>query len=202
MAPSKPTDCRNGFISNGDITIVPDFESNTELKKSICDSLNRCLEEVRVAVSQPLTTQRKGPKFLVFRPTGRPGDEFQNSVASHLKDDYKMYLITATPMKPSDDFDITQTDLKKLYKHQTKLVINTGKLSEGDTNTKALQSLAGDICKEYLGYVKMRPVTRTACPALVRFMFLLGVFIIILCPQLKTRCMQLVHYIGDALLYP
>ncbi|XP_046548587.1 uncharacterized protein LOC124258565 isoform X6 [Haliotis rubra] len=73
------------FISSDDILVVPNFRTNEDLKNAICNRLNSKIMTKTVTERQPLPIS-KHPRLIVFRPSGRAGDEFQDNVTPHLTD--------------------------------------------------------------------------------------------------------------------
>ncbi|XP_046338062.2 protein TsetseEP-like isoform X2 [Haliotis rufescens] len=141
-------------INRADITVVPNFITNEDLAQSICHMLNRDLKKISNNEDQPLTAH--GPKFLVYRPSGRAGDEFKEHVSRHLMNQIgvKTYLIIASSTKPADQFSISKDDQDKLQDKQTKLVIDEGRLvnkneSYYHSNRTELWKLAEDIFQKY-----------------------------------------------------
>ncbi|XP_071083367.1 uncharacterized protein [Haliotis cracherodii] len=142
------------FICPADITVVPPFNTNDLLAESICNILNEHLEKKKKETNQPLTAVV--PKLLVFRPSGRAGDEFEEHVSPHLMElpGVKWYLIIASSPKPADLFDISEGDIEKLQDLQTRVVINGGRLVTKSElyhgfNSTELRELAKDICMNY-----------------------------------------------------
>ncbi|XP_048253074.1 uncharacterized protein LOC124121033 [Haliotis rufescens] len=150
----------NNFINFADIKVVPYFNTNDDLARSICHRLNSHLKKKDVNENQPIASPQ-GPTFLVFRPTGRAGDEFKENVTPRLKEGSQKYLIIASSTKPTDTFSISDDDEKKIeVRHQTRVVIKQGRLvasSENyhNYNSNSLKKLAEAICEKYSNHVEI-----------------------------------------------
>ncbi|XP_046548582.1 uncharacterized protein LOC124258565 isoform X2 [Haliotis rubra] len=142
------------FISSDDILVVPNFRTNEDLKNAICNRLNSKIMTKTVTERQPLPIS-KHPRLIVFRPSGRAGDEFQDNVTPHLTDpDRTYYLIIASTTNPMEMFNLKQVSVQRFQKQKTGLTITIGKLDENEFNSTALQGLARAICEEYSHYVE------------------------------------------------
>ncbi|XP_046548586.1 uncharacterized protein LOC124258565 isoform X5 [Haliotis rubra] len=147
------------FISSDDILVVPNFRTNEDLKNAICNRLNSKIMTKTVTERQPLPIS-KHPRLIVFRPSGRAGDEFQDNVTPHLTDpDRTYYLIIASTTNPMEMFNLKQVSVQRFQKQKTGLTITIGKLDENEFNSTALQGLARAICEEYSHYVEIRKPT-------------------------------------------
>ncbi|XP_046548585.1 uncharacterized protein LOC124258565 isoform X4 [Haliotis rubra] len=143
------------FISSDDILVVPNFRTNEDLKNAICNRLNSKIMTKTVTERQPLPIS-KHPRLIVFRPSGRAGDEFQDNVTPHLTDpDRTYYLIIASTTNPMEMFNLKQVSVQRFQKQKTGLTITIGKLDENEFNSTALQGLARAICEEYSHYVEL-----------------------------------------------